>query len=74
MSRPKHRREAHWRKLGPGVYVDESRSPPDLHIDVPELLQANGYADTPQNRELMTQVAREIVAEQWPDTVIHVRE
>lgn len=74
MSSPKHVRPAHWRRLGPGVYVDESTSPPDLHVDIPELLQANGYADTPENRELMTQAARELCAAEWPDTVIQVRE
>jgi hypothetical protein len=35
------------KKLAPGVYDDEAGG---LHLDLPELLRAHGYADTPANR------------------------
>lgn len=45
-----------YRKIAPGVYERDG----EMHLDIPELLRANGYADTPENRETMIQAAEEI--------------
>lgn len=44
------------RRLAPGVYSLAG----ELHIDVPELLEAQGYADTPENRDTVADAARAI--------------
>ena len=36
------------RRLAPGVYDDEAGG---LHLELPELLAAAGYADTPENQQ-----------------------
>jgi hypothetical protein len=43
-------------RLAPGVYDDDRGG---LHIDVAELLAANGYADTDQNRAMLIAAVRE---------------
>lgn len=43
-------------RLQPGVYVDAAGV---LHLMVPELLEANGFQDTPANRETLTAAAME---------------
>jgi len=45
-------------KLAPGIYAKGG----ELHLDLPELLKANGYADTPANRAMLIAAARELVA------------
>ena len=45
------------KKLQPGVY-DDGRGA--LHLDLPELLRAYGYADTPANRDTMIAACREL--------------
>jgi hypothetical protein len=47
-----------------GVYADERGT---MHLFVGELLEANGYADTPENREQLTQAARDMMAQLYPD-------
>jgi ribosomal protein S27AE len=42
------------KRLAAGVYDDEYGG---LHLDVPELLAAHGYADTPENRALLIAAA-----------------
>ena len=37
-------------QISPGVYDDGKGG---MHIDEAELLEANGYADTPENRRMM---------------------
>ena len=44
------------KQLAPGVYVDEHGA---MHIVMPELLAANGYADTPENRETLIAAFRD---------------
>jgi hypothetical protein len=39
----------------------------ELHLDVPELLAYFGYADTPENRETLTEAAKRLFRERWPD-------
>lgn len=53
-------------RLAPGVYVTEDGA---LHLDVAELLKAAGYADTPENRQTLVDVAHELARQRWP----HVR-
>lgn len=43
-------------RLAPGVYDDGDGT---LHLDVPELLEAHGYADTPANRDTLIAAAQE---------------
>jgi hypothetical protein len=45
-----------WRQLMPGVYVGLGGG---LHIVLPEFLAANGYVDTPENRQTLIAAARE---------------
>jgi len=45
------------RRLAPGVYDDGDGG---MHLVLPELLAANGYADTPANREAMVAAARQV--------------
>jgi len=54
-------------RIAPGVYVDAAGA---LHIDVAEMLEAHGYTDTPENRETLSQAAREYAARHWPGTPI----
>jgi hypothetical protein len=44
-------------RLGPGVYDDGDGG---LHLALGELLEANGYPDTPANREALVEAARDI--------------
>jgi ribosomal protein S27AE len=44
------------KRLMPGVYDDEQGG---LHLDVAEMLVANGWADTPENRATLLEAARE---------------
>jgi len=48
------------RCLEPGIYTDDKGG---MHIDVPELLEAKGYDDTPANRETLTKAALDMVRE-----------
>jgi hypothetical protein len=41
----------------PGVYADDEGG---MHVDIPELLAARGYPDTPQNRETLIKAAVDI--------------
>ena len=43
-------------RLAPGVY-DDGRG--GLHLDMRELLHANGFADTPENRATLLEAARD---------------
>ena len=45
------------KRLAPGVYDDEHGG---LHLDLPELLAAHGYPDTPENRTVMFSVVRDM--------------
>lgn len=58
-----------YERIAPGVYVDATNA---LHLDVPELLAAFGYADTERNRELVTRVAEEQLRATWPGVPITI--
>jgi hypothetical protein len=45
------------RKLCPGAWAADDGT---LHLDVGELLEANGYADTPANRDAVAAAARQL--------------
>lgn len=49
------------KRLEPGVYVDDEGA---LHLVLPEMLDAAGYADTPENRATLIDVAQAMFAEQ----------
>lgn len=49
-------------RIAPGLYDDGAGG---MHIDVPELLRASGFADTPYNRELLTRVAADMARERY---------
>ena len=53
-------------RVAPGLYLDEGAARSTLHFDIPEMLRAHGWADTPENRETLAQVAREACASQFP--------
>ena len=52
---------------GPGIWEDVEGG---LHFSIPELLDAFGIADTPENRTEMERVAREVVLEHNPNAQI----
>jgi len=58
-------------RIGPGLYLDEGNH---LHLDVPELLRLSGYADTPENCEVLTQAALRMVKQLYPNVPAHVVE
>lgn len=47
-------------KLAPGVYAHMDTE--TLHLNVPELLEANGYENTPENVERIVTAARSLFA------------
>lgn len=47
------------RQLAPGVYDDDGT----LHLDLSAMLEAAGYADTPQNRDTLERSAVDLAAE-----------
>lgn len=56
-----------WTKLAPGVYDDHAGG---LHLDVAELLDAAGYADTPENRATLLAAARDVFKREGVTEVI----
>jgi hypothetical protein len=54
-------------RIAPGVYVTADGA---LHLDIEEMLEAHGFADTPENRETLTRAAHEVVRRLWPGTRI----
>lgn len=53
------------RRLSPGVYFDPVMG--ELHLDIPEMLAEHGYADTPENREVLIDAARTMLTKQFPN-------
>ena len=49
--------------VGPGLYEDADGV---LHLSVPDFLRAHGIADTPGNREVMLEAAREALRLHFP--------
>jgi hypothetical protein len=43
------------KRIAPGVYDDDDGA---MHVVLPELLVAHGYADTPENRAMLIDAAR----------------
>ncbi|MCA1834350.1 MAG: hypothetical protein LC750_16770 [Actinobacteria bacterium] len=58
-------------RIAPGIYDDGAGG---MHLVVDELLRANGYADTPANREMVIAVARELLAHNNPPVTLKVFE
>lgn len=56
MAKPKPRSK--WRRLVAGAYADGAGG---LHVYPSEFLMANGYADTPANRDHVLQTWTELV-------------
>lgn len=55
--------------LPPYLYQDAGGA---LHFDVPLFLRAHGYADTPENRDLIAEAAREAFGKRYPGLPISV--
>jgi hypothetical protein len=53
-------------RIAPGVYVIDGA----LHLNLKEMLEANGYPDTPENREVLTRAAHDVTRQHWPDVKI----
>ena len=68
---PLHRAQEYtrrcWHPLSPGAYDDRQGG---LHLVLPEMLAAFGYADTHENRETLMTVAQELAA----GAPVHVEE
>lgn len=58
-------------QLVPGAYADGDGA---LHVVVDELLEANGYANTPENRQALELAAREIFARELPGAPVTIVE
>ena len=54
-------------RLAPGVWVDRHGA---MHVSVPELLQQFGWPDTPEYRQQVISVIREVFSKQAPDAQI----
>jgi hypothetical protein len=52
-------------KVAPGIYHDRRTN--SLHFDAPELLAHFGLPDTPANRDLVTEQAMRVAAEEFPN-------
>jgi len=59
------------KKITDGVYQDDDGA---MHIHIEEMLDAAGYADTPENRETMMRAAIEGLRATWPHVAITVDE
>jgi len=46
-----------WHRLAPGVYDDNAGG---IHLFISEMLEANGWPDTPENRATLEHAAREV--------------
>ena len=49
--------------VGPGLYEDDGGA---LHIVLSEMLTLYGFADTPANREVLLEAAREALRRHFP--------
>ncbi len=56
------------RKLRPGFYTDDQG---DLHLDIPEILNALGVEDTPENRQEAAKMFAEELHRQLPHAEVH---
>jgi hypothetical protein len=56
-------------RIAPGIYSDGQGT---MHLVCDELLEAHGYADTPENRAELLAAARELLAQQHPPVIIEV--
>jgi hypothetical protein len=52
------------RRVAPGIWIDREGH---AHISVPELLAHFGWPDTPENREMIAEVAEDWFAETYPE-------
>lgn len=62
------------RKVSPGVYLRKNGE--EIHFDIPELLEATGWDDTPANRTEMEKIAMDAAIEAGlmkPETRIEQR-
>lgn len=51
-----------WTRISRGVWADETRGV--LHLHLPELLADYGFADTPENRDVLERAAIEVFGRQ----------
>jgi hypothetical protein len=51
------------KRISIGAYIDDQGA---LHLSIPELLEAGGIADTPENRQSLMDYAKKFFAEQFP--------
>jgi hypothetical protein len=58
-------------RIAPGVYSDGRGT---MHLAVPELLTAHGWPDTPENRDMVIDVARDLIASVNPNAPFTVIE
>ena len=49
--------------VGPGLYEDDGGA---LHIVLSEMLTLYGFADTPANREVLLEAARQLIEREYP--------
>jgi hypothetical protein len=59
-------------KVSPGVFIDETHH--ILHLDVPALLEAFEFSDTPKNRERLVKSAQAVFKDRFAQTRVDVVE
>lgn len=57
--------------LMPGVWIDREGG---LHFSIPEILKAEGIADTPEAREHATRIFEELLRELQPQATVIVQD
>ena len=58
------------RRIAPGIWEDEDGH---IHYSIPELLDIAGLEDTPDNREEVKAMIRDMIKEQSKETTIMFR-
>ena len=62
---------AGWTQIAPFAYVHVETGV--LHLFIAEMLDAEGYLDTPENRETLTKAALEVFAREWPTARVYLK-
>lgn len=56
-------------RIAPGIYSDGAGT---MHLVTDEFLEGNGYANTPENRAMALDCAREILSKNHPPVKLEV--
>lgn len=57
-------------RVAPGIWIDQNNH---VHLSIPELLQVVDLPNTPENREIVKQMAAKLVRKQCPEAIVLFR-